>query len=161
MHRRNAAGIRMGRPRPIDFLLQPACQRLRRRRVGPRATGRRHRASAKFADDFLPDLGIGADMIEVERVEGESGGFESLIVAAETVLFGNGAVRLAARRSGRNDWRLLCSLGPESACHGRKPDAACKCNRANNLASSEHLCPPHWCAYRAVSVMLASPKLAR
>src|SRR5262245_35398210 len=101
MHRGDAARIRMGGPRPIDFLLQPARQRLRGGRVGPRAAGRRHRAGAKLADDLLPDLGIGADMIEIERVERESSGLESLIVATETILFGNGAVRLTARRSGR------------------------------------------------------------
>ena len=54
--------------------------------VGPRRARRRHLVRAEFGNDFFPDLGIAADMLEIQLVDHEAGGLARLVVASDAVL---------------------------------------------------------------------------
>ncbi len=85
MDRGDPAGIRSGRPRPIDVVLQRGRHRVIGGGIGTRPSGRRHRPGSKLGDHLFPDLRIRAGPCHVQVVERKSGGTESLVVAADAV----------------------------------------------------------------------------
>ena len=85
MDRGDPAGIRSGRPGPIDVVLQRGRHRVIGGGIGTRPSGRRHRTGSKLRDHFFPDLRIRAGPCHVQVVERKSGGTESLVVAADAV----------------------------------------------------------------------------
>ena len=71
------------------------------RGIGPRPSGRRHRARAKPGDHAFPDLGIRVRRRHVDRVEREPGGLQPLVVARDAV-----GVEHRPRRGRRGERRL-------------------------------------------------------
>ena len=71
MHRRGSARIRVRRGRLVDLRLQPARDRTRLFRAGPRASRRRHRARRESRDHPLPQLRVGARPLRVHDVQRE------------------------------------------------------------------------------------------
>ena len=69
MHGNRSRVRRRQRGRAIDFVLEPACDRAIRGGVGPRPSGRRHRAGAQLRDHALPGLGVRARRRDVEALE--------------------------------------------------------------------------------------------
>jgi hypothetical protein len=66
---RDSAGIRMRGAECVEVVFDQRRQRVVGHLVGARPSGRRHLARAQLARDSLPLLGIGADVVGVERVE--------------------------------------------------------------------------------------------
>ncbi len=85
MDRVDPAWIRAGRRRPVDRGFEPARYGASRGRIGPRRSGRRHRAGTKLGNDPLPLLRVGDWLGEVQAVERKSGGMEFLVMAPDAV----------------------------------------------------------------------------
>jgi hypothetical protein len=61
---------------------------------------------AEFVRDFLPHLGRVADVLDIHRVERETGGFQLLVMAGNAVFLENGLNRDGRRRCGGRPDRL-------------------------------------------------------
>ena len=79
------AGIRPLGGGPIERGLQPRRESAVGLGVRPRPARRRHRLRAQLLEDLLPDLGIGADVLDVDVVEGKVSGQQTLVVAGDAV----------------------------------------------------------------------------
>jgi hypothetical protein len=64
-----------------------------RRTIGPRCARRRHFVRAEFARNSLPDFGIGADALDIERVDGQAGGLPFFVVTGDAVFRKDGRRR--------------------------------------------------------------------
>src|SRR5262245_22849704 len=73
----------------IEALLEPRRGTFGKRLVGPRPSGRRHRAGPKLANDLFQDLGVCAVFGHVQCVERESADLQSLVVTRDAVLVEN------------------------------------------------------------------------
>ena len=111
---------------------EPAGQRVVGRRVGPRPPGRRHRAGAQLRDDAFPHLGIGARVLDVERVERQPGGLQPLVVAGDAV-----PVEHRARRVGLRRRQSTLTLWP-----GDEPRVVRRSRRPSPAQQSRQT-PPH------------------
>src|SRR5262245_27155039 len=149
MNRGDSAGTGRCGPHAIDFTLQPARDHPVRRLIRPRAAGRRHRAGAKFGDDALPYLSVRGWLGDVERVQRETGGLETLVVAADAVRADDGArlclLQPRHRRDGeadakRNDGRTARHAG-EQAPHG--VTVSYENTYVNGVYNPRHEAPPH------------------
>ena len=58
-------------PRGVQIGFEPRQERVAHPRVRARATGGRHRAGAELAGDLLPGFRVAADVVQVQRVEGQ------------------------------------------------------------------------------------------
>ena len=65
-----------------------------RRFVRPRTAGRRHQIAVQLLDDLLPDLGVLADVGDVDVVERQPAGFRLFVVAGDAVAVHNRAMRM-------------------------------------------------------------------
>ena len=86
MDRADPAGIRIGRPRPVDARSPASRHGAIGGRIGTRPSGRRHRAGSKLRDHLFPDLSIRTWPCDVQAVERESGRAQPLVVAGDAVL---------------------------------------------------------------------------
>ena len=84
MERVGASRVRLGGS-PVELRLQPHPQAVVRRCVGARPGRRRHRAGPKLPYDLLPNLGFGADVGQIDRVEAEIRRAQPLVVAGDAV----------------------------------------------------------------------------
>ena len=155
-----AAGVGTGQGHRVDGRLQPggdgAVRFLGRSRV-PR---RRHRPCAQLDDDLLPGLGVGADVREIVRVEGQIGRAQPVVVAAHA----EPVERCSNRVCGRSD-RGLRGLGDcdvRAAGGGEHADQDHE-DSDHGTGSSHHrrfhaaIIPPNVCA-GAVSLTLSRGK---
>ena len=85
MDRVDPAWIRVGRHRPVDCVFERAGYGACGSRIGPRRSGRRHRAGPKLGNDPLPHLRIGDRLDEIQAVERKSSGVEFLVMAPDAV----------------------------------------------------------------------------
>ena len=56
------------------------------RAIGARRAGRRHLVRAELARDLFPHFGVGADALEIERVDRQAGGLPFFVVTGDAVL---------------------------------------------------------------------------
>ena len=84
------ARIRLCGGGAVEGGLQPRRERTVGRGVRPRAARRRHRLRAQLLEDLLPDLRVRADVLDVDAVEGEVSGQQTLVVAGDAVAVQHG-----------------------------------------------------------------------
>ena len=80
-----AAGIRVGRRRPVEGRLQGGGHGRVGRPVGPRPSRRRHRAGAELRHHLLPRRGMLGHTLGIQRLEREAGRPQPVVVAGEAV----------------------------------------------------------------------------
>ena len=102
---RRPAGVRTRVPGVVEGALEVVGQRVVRGGVGPRAPGGRHGAGAQLLRHLLPHVGAAADVADIDGVERQAAGQQTLVVAADAValqkrLVGFGS-RFRRRLSGR------------------------------------------------------------
>jgi len=107
----------------IELGFQPRFETAHGRLVGPRRARRRHGAGAKLPNDFFPNSRARADTVHIQRVEREPSGFQSLVMASNTVLVEECALRRRVRRDGRRLRRArtgrLCAYRRTCGLHWR------------------------------------------
>src|SRR4051794_35327328 len=65
----------------------------------------RHHAGAQFADDFLPGFSVIADMLEVQLIEHQAGGFSLLVVTTHAILIEKGGILSEYRGRTKHQYR--------------------------------------------------------
>ena len=83
--RGHAAGIGLRRRRAIQLPFKPGREPIDGLMVGTRPVDRRHDAATNLPHHLLPHRGIGADVVEVEGVEGQASGLETLVMTRDAV----------------------------------------------------------------------------
>ena len=125
------AGVRFGRRRGVELAFDPGAEAVVGLPVGTRAGPGRHGAGAQLADHLLPCLGMRRDVADVQRLEREAAGLETVVVAGDTeavherLAVDRGAGRLLSGRGGR------CDRGDETSHQ--------ECER--EVRNSRHLWP--------------------
>ncbi|MCE2543460.1 MAG: hypothetical protein J4F30_08510 [Acidobacteria bacterium] len=118
-----ASRIRVGRGRAEGR------QAVVRLAIRARPACRRHHAGPQFQHDLLPYCGVGAQVAQVERFQGESGGAQAVVVAGDTVAFeqrllGRGGMPRRRLRPASGREHRACGNGNERD-YGRKAEYAC------------------------------------
>ena len=83
---RGSAGVRSSGCRSVEVMLNGFGKRSKRRTLWTRSTRRRHKTGTNFARDLLPGFGLGSNMLEVEFIEHEVGGFQLLVMTGNAIL---------------------------------------------------------------------------
>src|SRR5262245_38267403 len=105
-----SAGGRSSGCRAVEVMLNGFGKRSKRRTRWTRSARRRHQTRTNFARDLLPGFGLRSNMLEVEFIEHQVGGFQLLVMTGDAILIDEGAMlrggcllrfRLAQRRSGK------------------------------------------------------------
>ena len=76
--------------RAVKLRLEPRHKALGRRSVRAGRSGWRHETAVKLPHNFLPGLGIGADVGEVHSVKSEAAREQLLVVAGHAILCDEG-----------------------------------------------------------------------
>ena len=95
--RRSLRGSVLRRSRAIDGRFERSSKRFEGRTIRARRSRRRHQAGAKLPEHFLPDLGIGGRMIDVDPRERQAAGFQRVAVAGDAIPLSSAC---AAKESG-------------------------------------------------------------
>ncbi len=91
MHGTDSAGIRVRRPCLIDLVFERRGHYAIGRGIGARHLRRRHCAGAELGYDLFQHLCVGSGFGEIERIEGEAGSVQFLVVAGDAVFVEEGA----------------------------------------------------------------------
>ena len=78
--------VRMRRGRPVQIIFERHGQRLVRRGVRPRHTGRRHHARAQLPHYLFPLLGVIADRRQLQLVQHQARGLQFLVMTGDAIL---------------------------------------------------------------------------
>ena len=142
-------GIGVSEIRAIELGFGPGGQAIEGGFIGAGHAGGRHHAAANLLRDFLPKLGVVAEVGGVEFFEDESAGFESLAVAGDAIFVEQGALVCGGWCAGRG-WLLRgCGQGEggdgtQQGCRDSYPFEPRDRHSLNRLSLSDSILITYW-----------------